>query len=121
MNYNLEEYFNKMRSNIIIEQNLIKRLIKTMLQTANCTNNQKLDNAKIFINNCLETEQKDGGFALFLKLNQQLQKWLELELSLLKEMNKITDNENTQQPIDVNLKEEDLSILYNFFNQNYKT
>jgi hypothetical protein len=80
------------------------------------TNAEKRKGKNTPQNNAILIGEKDSNFSMFLKLNQQLQKWIELELSLLKEISK-TQNSATSETVDGELQIEDLSILQNYYSK----
>ncbi len=70
--------------------------------------------------NWLVAGEKESRFNIFLKLNQQLQKWIDLEISLIKEIAKMQELSNKNSPDNINvdgeLQSEDLIILRDYYN-----
>ncbi len=131
MNYELNQYLATLHQHIINEQSQIRTLIKMLLhleqkheqidqKVTNIiegrTNAEKRKGKNTPQNNAILIGEKDSNFSMFLKLNQQLQKWIELELSLLKEISK-TQNSTTSETVDGELQLEDLSILQNYYSK----
>jgi hypothetical protein len=131
MNYELNQYLATLHQHILNEQSQIRTLIKMLLhleqkheqvdqKVTNIiegrTNAEKRKGKNTPQNNAILIGEKDSNFSMFLKLNQQLQKWIELELSLLKEISK-TQNSATSETVDGELQIEDLSILQNYYSK----
>jgi hypothetical protein len=131
MNYELNQYLATLHQHILNEQSQIRTLIKMLLhleqkheqidqKVTNIiegrTNAEKRKGKNTPQNNAILIGEKDSNFSMFLKLNQQLQKWIELELSLLKEISK-TQNSATSETVDGELRLEDLSILQNYYSK----
>ena len=131
MNYELNQYLATLHQHILNEQSQIRTLIKMLLhleqkheqidqKVTNIiegrTNAEKRKGKNTPQNNAILIGEKDSNFSMFLKLNQQLQKWIELELSLLKEISK-TQNSATNEAVDGELQLEDLSILQNYYSK----
>jgi hypothetical protein len=144
MNYELNKYFTKLHKHIVKEQLQIETLQKQLQQYISnwgCQNQiaTKPEHENIVsikqVRNNLENKQnkakfshenqfamllgndKDGYAGLFIKLNQQLHKWVETELELLKEINKTNKSAQNDDETQQLMQDEDLEIISNFYNR----
>ncbi len=126
MNYELNDYLIQLHQHIVNEQLQIRTLVKMLagegvqeLPLEKVMNlrevRENVEKRASSAPNWLLVGEKESRFNIFLKLNQQLQKWIELELNLLKEIAKLQIIEKQNSPanteISGELQPEDINIL----------